>query len=146
MFLALCRKTSGLYRNCSARSGAISGRSPRGTGRIERFDVWVDHWTGQTYRGEEKIVADAPLDRIPILVKEGSFVLLGPIMQSVSEPQDPLEIRIYAGKDADFQLYEDSGDGYAYEHGARAPIHLHWDDHRNALSLGTGLDHFPGCK
>src|SRR5208337_2388876 len=96
--------------------------------------VWVDFWTGQTYRGGQTIVADAPLDRIPILVKEGSIVPLGPIVQSASEPEDPLEIRIYTGKDADFQLYEDSGDSYSYERAARAEIHLHWDNRRNALS------------
>jgi alpha-D-xyloside xylohydrolase len=104
---------------------------------------WVDFWTGQTYRGGQTIVADAPLDRMPILVKEGSIVPLGPVVQSAAEPEDPLEIRIYAGKDADFQLYEDSGDGYSYEHGARATIHLHWDNRRNLLLIGDRSGTFP---
>jgi len=108
--------------------------------------VWVDFWTGQTYRGGQTIVADAPLDRIPILVKEGSIVPLGPIVQSASEPEDPLEIRIYTGKDADFQLYEDSGDSYSYERAARAEIHLHWDNRRNALSIGDRTGTFPGMR
>lgn len=67
-------------------------------------------------------------------------------MQPASEPQDPLEIRIYAGKDADFQFYEDRGDGYAYERGARARIHLHCDYHRNVLSLGDRSGSFPGMQ
>ncbi len=54
---------------------------------------------------------------IPILVKEGSIVPMGPVVQSAADTEDPLEIRIYSVKDADFLLYEDSGDGYAYEHG-----------------------------
>ena len=49
-----------------------------------------------------------------------------------------------AARDADFQLYEDSGDGYAYEHGARATVHLHWDDSRRVLSIGTRSGAFPG--
>jgi len=107
---------------------------------------WVDFWTGQSNRGGQTITADAPIDRMPIFVKEGSIVPMGPIVQSASEPEDPLEIRIYAGKDADFQLYEDGGDGYAYEQSARATIHLHWDEHRNALLIGDRMGTFPGIR
>ena len=105
---------------------------------------WVDFWSGKTYHGGQTIVADAPLDQIPILVKEGSIVPMGPVVQSTADAEDPLEIRIYGGKDADFLLYEDSGDSYAYEHGARATIHLHWDHRRNMLSIGDRVGAFPG--
>jgi alpha-D-xyloside xylohydrolase len=107
---------------------------------------WVDFWTGQTIRGGQTIAADAPIDRIPIFVKQGSIVPMGPIVQSASAPEDPLEIRVYAGKDADFLLYEDGGDGYAYEKGARAAIRLHWDDRRNVLSIGDRSGSFPGMR
>ena len=107
---------------------------------------WVDFWTGQRHRGGETIVAPAPLDRIPIFVKAGSIVPMGPIVQSAADSQDPLEIRVYGGKDADFELYDDSGDGFAYEHGARATIHIHWDDHRNTLSIGDRSGAFPGMQ
>jgi alpha-D-xyloside xylohydrolase len=106
-------------------------------------DRWVDFWTGRSYRGGQRIVADAPLNRIPILVKEGSILPLGPIVQSASEHQDPLEIRIYGGKDASFDIYEDSGDGYAYERGAKSIIPLHWDDRRRILSIGDRSGSFP---
>ena len=76
---------------------------------------WFDFWSGQKYHGGQTMVADAPLDKMPILVREGSIVPLGPNIQYAAESQDPIELRIYGGKDADFQLYEDSGDGYAYE-------------------------------
>ncbi len=107
-------------------------------------DEWVDFWSGKTYQGGQAIVADAPLDQIPILVKEGSIVPMGPVVQSTADAEDPLEIRIYGGKDADFLLYEDSGDSYAYEHGARATIRLHWDHRSNALSIGDRVGAFPG--
>ena len=109
-------------------------------------DNWVDFWSGKASRGGETITADAPLDRIPVMVKAGSIVPLGPIVQSAAEPQDRLEIRIYGGKDADFELYEDSGDGYSYERGARTTIHLHWDEHRQALSIGDRTGSFPGMR
>jgi len=94
--------------------------------------------------GGETIVADAPLDRIPIFVKAGSIVPMGPIVQSAADSEDPLEIRVYGGKDADFELYEDSGDGYAYEHGEKTTIHIHWNEDRNALSIGGRSGAFPG--
>jgi alpha-D-xyloside xylohydrolase len=111
---------------------------------LPKGDGWVDFWSGQTYTGGQTIVAAAPLDRMPILVKQGSIVPMGPVVQSTAERQDPLEIRIYAGKDADFKLYEDSGDGYAYEHGAKSTIGFHWDDRRNTLSIGERAGAFPG--
>jgi alpha-D-xyloside xylohydrolase len=107
---------------------------------------WVDFWTGQRYSGGQTIVAEAPLERMPILVREGSIVPMGPVVQSTSEVEDPLEIRIYTGKDADFLLYEDSGDGYAYEQSSKATIHLHWDNQGNTLSIGDRKGTFPGMK
>ena len=107
---------------------------------------WVDFWTGQTQRGGQTIAADAPIEQMPIFVKEGSIVPMGPVVQSAADVEDPLEIRIYAGKDADFELYEDSGDGYAYEKGARATIHLHWDNRRKVLSIGNRSGTFPGMR
>jgi alpha-D-xyloside xylohydrolase len=69
---------------------------------------------------------------------------MGPVLQSTAETEDPLEIRIYGGKDADFELYEDGGDGYAYEKGARATIHMHWDNLKKNFSIGNRSGDFPG--
>jgi alpha-D-xyloside xylohydrolase len=109
-------------------------------------DGWVDFWTGQTYPGGQSIIANAPLDRMPIFVRQGSIVPMGPVVESAADAEEPLEIRVYSGRDADFQLYEDSGDGYEYEHGARATIHLHWDNAQRALSIGDRSGTFPGVK
>jgi alpha-D-xyloside xylohydrolase len=107
---------------------------------------WVDFWTGQNQRGGQTITADAPIDRMPIFVKAGSIVPMGPVVQSAADAADPLEIRIYGGNNANFQLYEDSGDGYAYEKGARAIVRLRWDDSRNVLSIGDRSGAFPGMR
>ena len=66
------------------------------------------------------------------------------LVQSAAERADPLEIRIYGGNDADFELYEDSCDSDAYEHGANATIHLHWDDDRKVLLIGDRSGTFQG--
>ena len=107
---------------------------------------WVDFWTGESYTGGQTLAVNAPLDRMPIMVKEGSIVPMGPIVQSAAEAADPLEIRVYSGKDADFDLYEDRGDGYAYEHGAHATIHLHWNDRLHELTIADREGKFPEMR
>jgi alpha-D-xyloside xylohydrolase len=104
---------------------------------------WVDFWTGQRHPGGESVKSAAPLSRIPIHVKEGSILVLGPQVQSAEEAVDTLEIRIYPGSDADFTLYEDQGDSYSYESGARAIIPMHWDDRRHTLTVGPTDGRFP---
>ena len=105
---------------------------------------WFDFWTGKRSIGGQTITGEAPLDRIPILVKSGSIVPLGPLAESVSTKPDPIDLRIYAGADADFTLYEDEGDNYDYEHGVYSTIPLHWNDKREELSIGTRVGAFPG--
>jgi alpha-D-xyloside xylohydrolase len=70
-------------------------------------------------------------------------VPMGPVVQNASELHNPLELRVYGGKDASFELYEDSGDGYAYEHGARATLQLRWNNHQKTLSIESRLGRFP---
>lgn len=121
--------------------------TPNATSRsvvLPAGDDWVDFWTGRSYYGGQRIDAAAPLDRIPIFVKEGSIVPLGPVVQSTAQKQDPLEIRIYRGRDGDFLLYQDAGDGYAYEEGAKATTQLHWDDRSETLSIGNRTGAFSG--
>ena len=109
-------------------------------------DGWIDFWTGQTYRGGQTTTVKAPLNEIPILVKAGSILPMGPVVQDASEPQEDLEIRIYPGRDAAYDLYEDAGDGYAYEQGAHAITHLQWDDRQKLLSIADRKGSFPGMS
>jgi alpha-D-xyloside xylohydrolase len=53
-------------------------------------------------------------------------------------------LRIYAGADGDFTLYEDQNDGYAYEKGVYATIAIHWDDAAKTLTIGPRQGSFPG--
>ena len=105
---------------------------------------WFDFWTGKRLPGGQTITAEAPIDRIPLLVKSGSILPMGPFAESASTKADPIDLRVYAGADGDFTLYEDEGDNYAYEHGAYSIIPLHWDDKREELTIGTRAGTFPG--
>ena len=105
---------------------------------------WVDFWTGKRVPGGQTISAEAPLERIPIYAKAGSIIPYGPPVESASAKPDPVELRIYAGADGDFALYEDEGDNYDYEHGAYSVIPMHWDDKAETLTIGDRRGNFPG--
>jgi alpha-D-xyloside xylohydrolase len=105
---------------------------------------WIDFWTGKREKGGQSINADAPLERIPIYARAGSIVPYGPLVQSASGKPDPIDLRVYAGANGDFTLYEDEGDNYDYEHGARAVIPIHWDDKSATLAIGAREGSFPG--
>ena len=105
---------------------------------------WFDFWTGKRLPGGQTITAEAPIDRIPLLVKSGSILPMGPLAESASTKADPIDLRVYPGADGDFTLYEDEGDNYDYEYGAYSLIPLHWDDKREELTIGTRVGVFPG--
>lgn len=108
-------------------------------------ELWYDFWTGKKYDGGQKITFDAPKDKIPLLIRAGSIIPMGPFIQYATEqPADPLEIRIYPGADGKFELYEDENNNYNYETGAFATIKFSWDDKLKKLTVGARKGKFPG--
>ncbi len=108
-------------------------------------DKWYDFWTGSTIEGGRTISAIAPLERLPLYVRAGSIVPLGPDEEwSTQKTADPIELRIYRGANGDFTLYEDENDNYDYEKGAYATIPLHWDDAARTLTIGDRKGQFSG--
>jgi alpha-D-xyloside xylohydrolase len=106
---------------------------------------WYDFWTGDTVEGGRTIKADAPIDKIPLFVKAGSIVPMGPFLQySTEKPADPLELRIYSGSNGSFTLYEDENDNYNYEKGICATIEFRWDDAQHQLTIADRRGDFPG--
>ncbi|MFZ0744933.1 MAG: TIM-barrel domain-containing protein [Terracidiphilus sp.] len=105
---------------------------------------WYDFWTGERLAGGREIAASAPIDRIPLDVRAGSILPLGPVIEYAGQATDPIELRIYPGADGDFNLYEDTGDGYSYEHGAHSIIPIHWDDAHLTLTIGKREGSYPG--
>ena len=70
---------------------------------------------------------------------------MGPAVQYTSEkPWDALEIEVYPGADGKFTLYEDEGDGYAYEQGAYSTIDLSWDDAAGRFEIAARKGSFSG--
>ena len=109
--------------------------------------IWIDFWTGQKHTGGRTITADAPIARMPIHVRAGSVVPMGPAMQYASEFADPLiELRIYPGANGETTYYEDAGDGWGYERGEYALTPIRWDDASGKLAIGRRQGSFPGMK
>ncbi|MFZ1011709.1 MAG: TIM-barrel domain-containing protein, partial [Terracidiphilus sp.] len=107
--------------------------------------LWYDFWSGKSMPGGQEIEADAPLDRMPLFVRAGSILPMGPqIEYAAQDPSGPIEIRIYRGADGQFDLYEDAGDGYDYQRGQHSVIPFRWDDRRSALTIGAREGSFPG--
>ena len=106
---------------------------------------WYDFYTGAYIAGGQTLTADAPYERIPLYVRAGSIVPFGPDMQwSDEKPADNIRLYVYAGRDADFTLYEDDGVTYGYEKGVYATIPIHWDDASRTLTIGARKGSFPG--
>jgi len=106
---------------------------------------WFDYWTGTKSAGGQVVAARAGIDTIPVFVRAGSILPLGPARQYADEQSvAPTELRIYPGSNGSFTLYDDEGDGYGYEQGRHATIELRWDDRRHTLTLGARQGTYPG--
>lgn len=108
---------------------------------------WYDFFTGKVYNGGQSIVIPADISTIPLFVKAGSILPLGPDVQYATEkPWDNLNIIVYPGKSGQFDLYEDENDNYNYEKGIYSTIRFSWDDKTRTLTIADRKGEFPGMQ
>jgi len=106
---------------------------------------WFDFWTGEKNIGGQTIVKETPIDIMPLYVKAGSILPIGPKVQyAIEKKWDNLEIRVYPGADGEFTLYEDENDNYDYEQGAYSTIIFKWDNEKKTLTINDRHGSFPG--
>ena len=106
---------------------------------------WYDWWSGKSVAQGADVKVDSPLGHIPLLVRAGSIVPLGPVEQYTGEKKDaPLELRIYPGADGRFTLYADDGATYKYEHGQHATVRMAWSDSAGTLTVGARQGSYDG--
>lgn len=131
---------SSLLVNPVTEKGALSRKMylPAGT-------VWYDFYSGRAEAGGREIQADAPYERIPVYVRAGSILPLGPELQYTAEKK-PSEIWlwVYAGADGAFRLYEDEGTNNNYEKGQYTALDITYNDQTRELTLGKQEGGFPG--
>jgi alpha-D-xyloside xylohydrolase len=105
---------------------------------------WYDFYSGEAHEGGKELDAAAPLARMPLFVRAGSIVPVGPTIQHTSEKLDaPITLYVYQGANGKFDLYEDDGVSYAYERGEFATIPIQYDDATGELSIGARDGTFP---
>jgi alpha-D-xyloside xylohydrolase len=106
---------------------------------------WYDLYTGKYFPGGQRIEADAPYERMPLFVKEGSIIPIGPDIQFTDEkPADPVILMVYTGRDCTFTLYEDEGTNYNYEKGACSTIRISFNDATGELVIGERKGEYEG--
>jgi alpha-glucosidase (family GH31 glycosyl hydrolase) len=97
---------------------------------------WYDFWTGERMEGGREVERAVDLETMPLYVREGSILPLGPVKQYTAEKVDqPTSISIYPGKDASFLLYEDDGASFNYRKGEWMGVQMAWDDGQRKLNL-----------
>ena len=147
--LLVCPVTKPMYSKISAEG--------KDAARVEDYSVikkeeiylpkgtdWFDFWTGEKESGGQTVNKETPVDIIPLYVKAGSILPVGPKVQYAAEKQwDNLEIRVYPGADGEFTLYEDENDNYNYEKGIYSTITFTWDDSKKALTISDRKGSFP---
>jgi alpha-D-xyloside xylohydrolase len=106
---------------------------------------WYDFHTGERQAGGQKVDAAAPLERMPLYVRAGSIVPLGPQIQYTGEkPGADITLLVFTGADGSFDLYEDDGVSYGYEKGEFARIPMRFDSASGKLTIGARTGSFPG--
>jgi len=111
---------------------------------------WYDFWTGEHRQGGRSHQVPAALERIPLHIRAGSILPLGPVGQSTAGLLGrDLDLFVYPGRDGSFALYEDDGTSYRCERGASAQVALCWDDASGTLQVGGrrgGYGGMPGQR
>ena len=107
--------------------------------------LWYDFWTNEKHEGGKEITKETTLDVIPLYVKAGSIIPVGPQVQYATEkPWDHLELKVYAGANGYFILYEDEFDNYNYEKGAYTEIPISWNNASRKLRIGARKGAYEG--
>jgi alpha-D-xyloside xylohydrolase len=107
--------------------------------------TWYDFWTGATSAGGTSVTASADIMSMPVFVRGGSIVPMGPNLKYANQKQpDTIELRVYPGANGSYTLYEDEGDSYNYETGARALIPITYVDNPRNVVIGARSGTFTG--
>jgi alpha-D-xyloside xylohydrolase len=109
--------------------------------------LWYDFYSNSTFQGGREISAAAPLARMPLFVRAGAIVPVGPAIEYTGEkPDAPLTLLVYTGASGHFTLYEDEGTNLDYRSGRYATIPFSYDQATGRLTIGPRSGEFPGMQ
>ncbi|MBO7600421.1 MAG: DUF5110 domain-containing protein, partial [Lachnospiraceae bacterium] len=78
---------------------------------------WYDFYSGKIYTGGNTITVEAPIDRIPLFVKDKSIIPMTEFALSTDELSKNVTYKVFSDTPCEYEMYEDAGDGYGYERG-----------------------------
>lgn len=108
---------------------------------------WYSFWDNQKYEGGQYVEVEAPIDRIPVFVREGAIVpTVEGLQYADQKPEQPMKIKVYTGDDGEFVLYEDEGNNYNFEQGAFATTRFIWNEKNRKLCVEPRKGDFPGIE
>jgi len=106
---------------------------------------WYNAYTGEAVKGGQTRTVSAPLDQLPLFVKAGAILPMGPVTQYVDEkPDAPLTINVYTGADGSYSLYEDDGVSNGYQKGKFTRIPFTYNDKTGELTIGARTGQYDG--
>ena len=106
---------------------------------------WYNFYSGEYVAGGQKLNVEAPYERMPLFVREGSIIPAGPEIEYTNQkPGAPIDIYVYTGKDASFELYEDESTNYNYENGKFSTIRFEYSEEDQKLTIFAREGEFDG--
>jgi len=108
---------------------------------------WFNFWTNEKIAGNRNITVNTPLDETPVFVKAGSILPIGPKVQYATQPtNEPMLIKVYPGKDANYVLYLDDNESYNYEKGIYSELIFTYSESTKMLTIKNGTDKYINFK
>lgn len=105
---------------------------------------WYDFYSGAFISGGQQMNVKAPYEKMPLYVKAGSIIPVGPEIEYAQQSVDPITLYVYRGADAKFEIYEDDGTSYGYEKGAYSIIPISYTESDGKISIGDRVGTFKG--
>ena len=79
---------------------------------------WYYLFNGKKYSGEQEMVLDCPIHRLPVFIKAGAILTMQQAKANTGEKMEELILHVYHGSEStSFTHFEDDGDSYAYQKG-----------------------------
>jgi alpha-D-xyloside xylohydrolase len=140
--LLICPVTEPMYYG--PESTPLPDKKKNWSVYLPDYPLWYDYWTNNAYRGGRTVECDAPITRIPLFVKAGSIIPTSePLTYADERNGEASTLTVYDGVDGEFTLYNDEGDGYAYEHGVYSLIPMRYVHRNQTLTFGKAEGQYP---
>lgn len=108
---------------------------------------WYNFWTDEKVQGGRELMVDAPFDETPMFVKAGSILPMGPKVQyATQETNEPVRVKIYPGKDAQYTLYFDDNESYDYEEGIYSELRISYNEKINEVVIAKAKGDYKDFK